>query len=152
MVSRLSSSRTTSATSRATSVPLWPIAIPISAALSAGPSLMPSPVIATILPAPCSAWTICSLWAGLTLANTCTLCKRPLRASESMSVRLVESRTLYWISRARPSSFPIAYAVGLWSPVSMVCLSLLGESWLSLPSFQREAGQPCQSAQAMSGR
>src|SRR6266446_10849124 len=45
IVSRLSSSSTTSATSRATSVPVLPMAIPISAAFNAGPSLMPSPVM-----------------------------------------------------------------------------------------------------------
>ena len=39
-----------SAASRATSVPPWPIATPISACRRAGASLTPSPVIATLWP------------------------------------------------------------------------------------------------------
>ena len=47
MLAKLSSVRIMSAASRATSVPALPIAMPMSAALSAGASLTPSPVIAT---------------------------------------------------------------------------------------------------------
>ena len=50
MVAKLSSSSTRLAASRATSVPMPPIATPISARASAGASFTPSPVIATISP------------------------------------------------------------------------------------------------------
>ena len=48
IVAKLSSARIMSAASLATSVPVMPIATPMSAALSAGASFTPSPVIATI--------------------------------------------------------------------------------------------------------
>ena len=51
MVSKASSLRTMSLVSRATSVPRWPMAMPISAFLSAGASLTPSPVMPTMAPA-----------------------------------------------------------------------------------------------------
>ena len=51
MVAKLSSSSTRLAASRATSVPLLPIATPMSARASAGASFTPSPVIATNLAA-----------------------------------------------------------------------------------------------------
>ena len=47
IVVKLSLSKIMSETSLATSVPLIPIATPISAAFKAGESLTPSPVIAT---------------------------------------------------------------------------------------------------------
>ncbi len=50
MDAKLSSSKTRDAASRATSVPRPPIAMPTCAALSAGASLTPSPVMATISP------------------------------------------------------------------------------------------------------
>ena len=50
MVEKLSSARIIFADSFVTSVPVMPIATPISADLTAGASLTPSPVIATILP------------------------------------------------------------------------------------------------------
>ena len=55
MVAKLSSPRIILAASLVTSVPMTPIATPRSAALSAGASLTPSPVIATISPWACSA-------------------------------------------------------------------------------------------------
>ena len=54
--------------SRATSVPVMPIATPMSARRSAGASLTPSPVMATIWPCACSAVTIRSLCSGETRA------------------------------------------------------------------------------------
>jgi hypothetical protein len=57
-----------SAASRVTSVPVIPMAIPISAALMAGASLTPSPVIATTSPSPWSARTIRSLCSADTRA------------------------------------------------------------------------------------
>ena len=50
MVAKLSLARIIRAASLVTSVPLIPIATPMSAAFSAGASLTPSPVIATMLP------------------------------------------------------------------------------------------------------
>ena len=56
------------AASLLTSVPTMPIAMPTSAFLSAGASLMPSPVIATISPRLCQASTTRSLSDGETRA------------------------------------------------------------------------------------
>ena len=69
-----SSARTTSAASLATSVPIFPIATPTSAARSAGASFTPSPVIATTLPACLKSRTTASLCLGETLYNTATRC------------------------------------------------------------------------------
>src|SRR6185312_766430 len=57
MVAKLSSVRTIVAASLVTSVPVTPIATPMSALRRAGASLTPSPVIATTSPRPCSART-----------------------------------------------------------------------------------------------
>ena len=65
IVRKSSSASTMSAASFATSVPLRPIATPMSAALSAGASFTPSPVIAVTQPIACSARTIASLWRGV---------------------------------------------------------------------------------------
>ena len=53
----------------ATSVPV-PMAMPMSAWASAGASLMPSPTMATILPAACSSLTAWALRSGRTSAST----------------------------------------------------------------------------------
>ena len=58
-----------SAASMATSAPV-PIAMPTSAAASAGASLMPSPTIATMRPSACSRATAAALSAGRTSART----------------------------------------------------------------------------------
>src|SRR6202011_4060553 len=68
-VAKLSSERTRSAASRATSAPVRPMATPIAAASSAGASLTPSPVTATISPAPAAARTMRSLSSGLARAT-----------------------------------------------------------------------------------
>jgi hypothetical protein len=65
---KLSSARTISEASLATSVPLSPMAMPISAALRAGASLTPSPVTATTSPFACRARTMRSLSSGETRA------------------------------------------------------------------------------------
>ena len=57
-----------SAASFETSVPVMPIATPISAFFRAGASFTPSPVIATICPLSWSAVTMFSLCSGLTRA------------------------------------------------------------------------------------
>jgi hypothetical protein len=56
------------AASRATSVPVRPIATPMSAFFSAGASFTPSPVIATTCPSAWRAVTMRSLSAGETRA------------------------------------------------------------------------------------
>ena len=58
---KLSSVMTMSEASLVTSVPVIPIAMPISASLMAGASLTPSPVMATISPAAFHARTIFNL-------------------------------------------------------------------------------------------
>jgi hypothetical protein len=66
MEAKLSSVSIIAAASLATSVPVIPIATPMSAFLRAGASLTPSPVIATEWPFPCRAVTTRSLWSGET--------------------------------------------------------------------------------------
>ena len=68
MVAKLSSAKIMLAASSVTSVPVSPMAIPMSADFSAGASLTPSPVMATIFPSACSASMICSLCFGATRA------------------------------------------------------------------------------------
>ena len=68
IVAKLSSVKIIAAASFATSVPVIPIAQPISALFNAGASLTPSPVIATICPCACHAFTIRTLCSGATRA------------------------------------------------------------------------------------
>ena len=68
MEAKLSSASTMSAACFETSVPVIPIATPMSAILRAGASLTPSPVIATTAPCRWRAFTIRSLCSGLTRA------------------------------------------------------------------------------------
>ena len=70
IVAKLSSVSITSAASFATSVPTIPMAHPMSAVFNAGLSFTPSPVIATISPFFCHAFTILTLCSGDTLAYT----------------------------------------------------------------------------------
>ncbi len=58
MLAKLSSSSTMSAASRATSVPVRPMAMPMSALRRAGASFTPSPVTATMCFFACSALTM----------------------------------------------------------------------------------------------
>ncbi|KAH3682677.1 hypothetical protein WICPIJ_006340 [Wickerhamomyces pijperi] len=70
IVEKSSSVKTISEASLATSVPILPIEIPISANFKAGASLTPSPVMATTSPRLCKALTICTLCSGVVLAKT----------------------------------------------------------------------------------
>ena len=70
MVEKLSSVKIISAASLDTSVPVIPIAHPISAFFRAGASFTPSPVIAHIAFLFCLASTILTLSFGATRANT----------------------------------------------------------------------------------
>src|SRR5918997_1771009 len=70
MEAKLSSVSVIAAASLETSVPVMPIAMPMSAFLSAGASFTPSPVMATTSPRFWSAVTTRSLCAGETRAHT----------------------------------------------------------------------------------
>ena len=72
MVEKLSSVRIITAASLVTSVPVMPIAMPMSAFFSAGASLTPSPVMATIWPWRFSRSTSRTLCSGVTRAITPT--------------------------------------------------------------------------------
>ena len=65
---KLSSVSTMSEAARVTSVPVRPMAMPMSAAATAGASFMPSPVMATISPRAFKAWTIRCLCSADTRA------------------------------------------------------------------------------------
>ena len=102
-----------SAASFVTSVPVIPIATPMSERLSAGASFTPSPVIATTLPWRLSMSTSRTLSSGATRATTPI---SPTWASSSSSLRAANSVP----GSARPSipsSAAIAAAVVAWSPV-----------------------------------
>jgi hypothetical protein len=70
MVLKLSSARTMTEASLATSVPAMPIAIPMWACFKAGASFTPSPVIATIRSSSISLCTNCLLCVGSVRENT----------------------------------------------------------------------------------
>ena len=100
MVAKLSSVRIITAASLETSVPVIPIATPMSAAFSAGASLTPSPVIATTLPCRLSSWTSRILSSGATRATT------PISGSwPSSSSSLIAANSVPVIARpSMPSS------------------------------------------------
>ncbi len=116
MVAKLSSKMTISAASFETSVPVMLIATPISACLSAGASLTPSPVIATISPTSLSARTIRSLCSGETRAYTDTSFTTLRRSSSLICCRSLPMSVLA-LSPTIPRSRAIALAVIGWSPV-----------------------------------
>ena len=116
IVAKLSSVSITSAASFATSVPTIPIAQPISAVFSAGASLTPSPVIATISPFACHAFTILTLCSGDTLAYTLYFLIFFVNSSSVISSNSLPVNASLSFSNI-PKAFAIAIAVILWSPV-----------------------------------
>ena len=118
IVVKLSSLSTRSAASRATSVPLRPMATPMLARRSAGASLTPSPVTATKCPADCAASTIASFCSGVTRANTLTLPMASASCAGDASCTCEPCITSSGPA-AIPSSPAIASAVSGWSPVTM---------------------------------
>ena len=90
------------------------MATPISAALRAGASLTPSPVIATTAPPACKARTSCSFWAGITRANTSTW---RTRSASTAGLRLSRSVPLSTGPGGRPAWSAIERAVVGPSPV-----------------------------------
>ena len=120
MVAKLSSSRTMSEASLVTSVPLMPMATPMSAALRAGASLTPSPVMATMWPSLFRLRAMRILCSGLTLANTRTSSMRSSSSSSVSSSTSAPSMTEAGVSSSMmPISLAMATAVILWSPVTM---------------------------------
>ena len=113
MVAKLSSARIILAAPLATSVPVMPIAMPMSAAAMAGASFTPSPVIATTLPLRFSTSTSLTLCSGATRAIT------PIPSTDaSASASLIAANSAPVTARpSMPSSSAIAAAVTAWSPV-----------------------------------
>jgi hypothetical protein len=115
MVLKSSSVMIMSAVSLATSVPLIPIATPISAFFRAGASFTPSPVMATISPSRCSAATSCTLFFGDTRAKTeapATATRQassPLSRARSRPCTIFKGRPV--ASRSSPSWRPMPAAV-----------------------------------------
>mmetsp|Transcript_19664 Transcript_19664/g.33826 ORF Transcript_19664/g.33826 Transcript_19664/m.33826 type:complete len:296 (+) Transcript_19664:964-1851(+) len=119
MVAKLSSAKIISDASRATSVPSLPIATPMLAALSAGASFTPSPVILVTWPSAWRAFTIRILFWGDARANTLWL-NTHLQSSPSLMASSSGPVTASLnFSSTIPSMCPIAVAVSLWSPVIM---------------------------------
>mmetsp|Transcript_18815 Transcript_18815/g.49881 ORF Transcript_18815/g.49881 Transcript_18815/m.49881 type:complete len:258 (-) Transcript_18815:1472-2245(-) len=133
MLEKLSSARTMSAASLATSVPAMPMAMPMSACFRAGASFTPSPVMAAISPSCFKIFTIICLWRGSVRENTAPSVPRLAtillsRASFSFSGRSSNSFPV----KEQPSWLPpldriprfleIASAVSLLSPVIMITL------------------------------
>mmetsp|Transcript_16293 Transcript_16293/g.46273 ORF Transcript_16293/g.46273 Transcript_16293/m.46273 type:complete len:363 (-) Transcript_16293:1209-2297(-) len=124
MVEKLSSARTKSEASLATSVPVMPMAMPMSAILRAGASLTPSPVMATTSPASLRSLTMSCLNLGSAREKTMP----PRRSLSRMSrwaslLSLLNSwpMKLFWprssLSSKTPMSRQMASAVSLLSPV-----------------------------------
>ena len=114
-MAKLSSVRIISAASLVTSVPVIPIATPMSALVSAGASFTPSPVMATMFPCPLRMLTRRTLSSGATRATT------PMSSTSARSWSSGRAANSAPVS-ARPSmpSWPaIAAAVVAWSPVIM---------------------------------
>ena len=109
MVEKLSSVSTMSAASRATSVPERPIATPSDAAFSAGASLTPSPVTATISPAASKARTMRSLSRGVTRAAIREERRRSTSAASSSASRSAPVTGFPMLPR--PSRRPMEAAV-----------------------------------------
>ena len=125
MVAKLSSVSVMSAAPLATSVPVMPMAQPMSAALSAGASFTPSPVIATTWSLRCQAFTMRILSSGDTraytdISSTSSSSCASLMACSSAPVMA----RLSWSGSGRSGMIPIARAMALavttWSPVIII--------------------------------
>ena len=110
MAAKLSSTSTSEADSRATSVPRPPMATPTCAARSAGASFTPSPVMATMSPRAFSACTMRSFCSGAMRAQTLTVAMRSRRAS-SLSVAISSPDSTSPSRSARPAWWAMARAV-----------------------------------------
>ena len=138
MLAKLSSCKTISAASLATSVPDIPMAIPILALDNAGASFTPSPVIATISPWLCKELTMRIFWSGATREN---IVEFAAASSISASLNLVIELPLTAgiPPSVMPNSLPIAVAVNCWSPV--IILTLMPAFWqIAIASFTSGLG------------
>mmetsp|Transcript_152256 Transcript_152256/g.270152 ORF Transcript_152256/g.270152 Transcript_152256/m.270152 type:complete len:258 (+) Transcript_152256:924-1697(+) len=133
MVEKLSSARTMSDASLATSVPVMPIAMPMSACFSAGASLTPSPVIAAISPRDFKILTMICLCRGSVREKTAPSTSRSIMMRSSTSVRscsvlssndfpVNDFRFMFSEDVRIPRLMAIASAVSLLSPVIMMTL------------------------------
>ena len=122
----MSSSSIISAASLATSVPVMPIATPISASFKAGLSFTPSPVIAATSPVRFNDLIMRSLSEGETRANTTHVltasssCSSVISSSSEPVITVLPLRNMW-------SCFAIASAVTLWSPV--IIITRMPASW-----------------------
>ncbi len=126
MLAKLSSCKTISAASLATSVPAIPIAIPILALESAGASFTPSPVMATISPWLWSELTIRIFWSGATREKIVVL-DAASSISASVNFEIAPPLTAAIPPSVIPNSLPIAVAVNCWSPV--IIFTLIPAFW-----------------------
>ena len=106
IVAKLSSVRIMSAALLATSVPVMPMAAPMSARLSAGASFTPSPVMATTWPRRRQASTIRTLCSGATRAYTRTRSTIP-----SSSLSGIRDSSLPVTATAPPVMMPTSRAM-----------------------------------------
>ena len=132
MVAKESSSITISLASLDTSVPAMPMAMPTSAFLMAGASLMPSPVTATTLPWAFRAFTTRILITGVLRAITRM---RPISRDSSSSLisSIWRASTAICRSSRMPSSLAMAVAVTMLSPVSILS---------SMPALRQRSTAP----------
>ena len=113
ILAKLSSRRIICAASLDTSVPLIPMAMPMSAFLSAGASFTPSPVMATKWFLFCNAWMILNFCSGLTRAKTLIFSSRMSNFSSVSFASSVPVRTRSSSDVIIPRSEAIAEAVSL---------------------------------------
>ena len=125
MVAKLSSVRIIFPAFLATCVPL-PMAMPMSAALMAGASLTPSPVMATTSPLLRRVSTISTLCSGATRPTTPMPSIRSSRSDSDIAARSVPRIA----SPGMPSCLAIAAPVTTSSPVTMRTLMLA--AWAAL--------------------
>mmetsp|Transcript_36374 Transcript_36374/g.102484 ORF Transcript_36374/g.102484 Transcript_36374/m.102484 type:complete len:315 (+) Transcript_36374:849-1793(+) len=116
IVQKLSSARTICDASLDTSVPAIPIATPMLAALRAGASLTPSPVMDVISP---TAWSACTIWILFSGEARAKMLQSFTTACSSSSDMASSSGPVYTSPSfsAMPSMLPMARAVSAWSPV-----------------------------------
>mmetsp|Transcript_13226 Transcript_13226/g.33314 ORF Transcript_13226/g.33314 Transcript_13226/m.33314 type:complete len:222 (-) Transcript_13226:1620-2285(-) len=121
MVAKLSSASTILAASLDTSVPVMPMATPMLAALRAGASLTPSPVMDETWPMRWSDLTMRILFSGEARAKTLQLRTMLSRASSSMASSWgpvkVETSLSLASEGTMASILAMAVAVAGWSPV-----------------------------------
>ena len=137
IVVKLSSVITMSEAFFVTSVPLLPMAMPISAVFMLGASFTPSPVMATTFPFSFKYETMAFLCRGVTRANTVQRFTTSLHCagvSPSSSSPEMTCSSL----PAMPAFFAMASAVFLWSPVIITVVipaRTHSETALSTPAF-----------------